>query len=94
MFIQIITWYMFLFTDGANKDVISWTVKFVIYSQMVPELGFSIGILEYKFQPIRRYSRVHVSSDEVFFQDFEETIHSAEINDTSHETQAIFWKTQ
>ena len=41
MLIQIIAWYMFLFTDGANKYVISWTVKFVIYSQMIPELGFS-----------------------------------------------------
>ena len=32
-----------------------------------------------------RYSRVHISSNEVFFQDSEETIHNAEINDTSYE---------
>jgi hypothetical protein len=33
---------------------------------------------------------VHISSDEAFFQDSEETIHSAEINYTSYESQADF----
>ena len=32
---------------------------------------------------------MHISSDEVF-EDSEETIHSAEINDTSYESQADF----
>ena len=30
------------------------------------------------------YSRVHISSNKVIFQDFEETIYSAELNDTSY----------
>ena len=34
-----------------------------------------------------KYSRVHISSDKAFFQDSEETIHSAEINATSYERQ-------
>ena len=38
------------------------------------------------------YSRVLISSDEVFFKHSEENIHSAEINDTSYERQAdIHW---
>ena len=34
------------------------------------------------------YSRVHNRWNEVFFLDSEETIHSAEINDTSYEPPA------
>ena len=36
------------------------------------------------------FSRVHISQDEVFFQDSEETIHGVEINDISYESQADF----
>ena len=35
-----------------------------------------------------RFSRVHISSDEICFQDSEETIRSVEINDTSYEKQS------
>ena len=37
-----------------------------------------------------KQSRVHINTDKVFFQDSEETIHSAEINDSSYESQADF----
>ena len=38
-----------------------------------------------------KYSRVHNRWNEVFFQDSEETISRAEINDTSNENQADFY---
>ena len=45
---------------------------------------------EIKFKFSEKYSHVHISSDKAFFQDSEETIHSAEINASSYESPGSF----